>query len=219
MPPQPKPDPEVAAKVAAYNDAVAAAAAALPFHMPIAQVRWVPVDDVRANDYNPNAVASHEMRLLTISIEQDGYTQPVVAVEDPDGGYVIVDGFHRWTVMKTQDAIREKTAGYLPIVVIDKTLAERMAATVRHNRARGKHSVAGMSNLVFGMLMEGTSDAEVCDKLGLEAEELARLKYVTGFAKLYEDGDFSAAYLTDRQLRQKAAYKAEHPDEHLPPEF
>jgi hypothetical protein len=110
------PPAELAEAVERYNAAVKAAAEALPFAMPITQVRLVPVDDVRANDYNPNAVAAHEMRLLAVSIREDGYTQPVVAVEDPAGGYVVVDGFHRTTVMRTQADVRALTGGYLPVV-------------------------------------------------------------------------------------------------------
>jgi ParB-like chromosome segregation protein Spo0J len=129
---------------------------------------------------------------------------------------VVVDGFHRTTVMRTQADVRALTGGYLPVVVLDKPMADRMASTVRHNRARGKHSVGGMSNLVFQMLTEGKTDAEVCNSLGLEPEELARLKFITGYAKLYEDTGFTQAAMTDRQLRQKAEYAEAHPDEQMP---
>lgn len=203
-----------------YNDAVEQAARGLDFPHPVAAVRWVHIDQVQANDYNPNAVAPHEMRLLYTSISEDGYTMPVVTIYDPDiDRYVIVDGFHRYTTMRTQPDVYETTGGYLPIVVIDKPIADRVASTVRHNRARGKHSVSGMSNLVFTMLREGESDATICNKLGLEPEELQRLKYITGFAKLFENHEFSRAVLTARQVKAKAEYAKRHPDEKVPNHF
>lgn len=170
---------------------------------PVDRVIWVPVERVRANDYNPNSVARNEMRLLATSIREDGYTQPVVAVEDDEnpGHYVIVDGFHRYMTCRDHPEIRAMTEGHVPLVVIDKPLASRMASTVRHNRARGKHSVAGMSSLVFGMLEEGMSDEEVCAEMGMEPEELVRLKHVTGFAKLFEDVEYRRSWESRRMGR------------------
>ena len=188
---------------------------------PVGAVRWVPIENVRANDYNPNAVAGPELRLLYTSIREDGYTMPIVTIEDDErpGHYVIVDGFHRYTVMRKFTDIADTSEGHLPIVVIEKPLADRIASTVRHNRARGKHSVAGMGSLVFQMLEEGETDEAICEKLGLEAEELVRLKYITGFAKLYEDHVYSKPVITNRQLQAKAKYKREHPDEEVPTDF
>lgn len=198
----------------AYNQAIQQAAELLPFVSPISKVRWVHIDQVQANDYNPNAVAKNEMRLLHTSIEADGYTQPVVTIWDPDlAKYVIVDGFHRYTVMRTQRDIYDRTGGYLPVVVIDKPIAGRIAATVRHNRARGKHSVTGMSNLVFQMLQEGRSDTEICNEIGLEAQELLRLKHITGFSMLIQDHQYTASWETARQIEAKGVWKAEHPDD------
>ena len=140
---------------------------------PIDRVRWVPAEMVEPNDYNPNAVAKKEMGLLYVSINQDGFTQPIVTIWDPEKHkYVIVDGFHRYFVGSTQADIRQRLSGYLPVVVIDKPINDRMASTVRHNRARGEHSVGGMGKLVFEMLHNGWDDAEVCNHLGLEPEEL-----------------------------------------------
>ena len=174
---------------------------------PISNVMWVPVEKVQANDYNPNSVASNEMRLLYVSISHDGYTQPVVTVYDPDlDKYVIVDGFHRYTTMRRNKDLYEKNEGRLPIVVLSKSINERMAATIRHNRARGKHSVAGMGQIVFNMLKNGATDEAICNEVGLEPEELARLKYVTGFAKLFENAQYGKAWETDRQLEIKKAY-------------
>jgi ParB-like chromosome segregation protein Spo0J len=147
------------------------------------------------------------MRLLYVSISHDGYTQPVVTVYDPDlDKYVIVDGFHRYTTMRRNKDLYDLNEGRLPIVVLQKTMNERMAATIRHNRARGKHSVAGMGQIVFNMLKNGATDEAICNEVGLEPEELARLKYVTGFAKLFENAEFGKAWETDRQLAIRKAY-------------
>ncbi len=175
---------------------------------PVSQVLWVPLEQVEANDYNPNRVAPNELRLLYLSIRADGYTQPVVTIHDKRRDrYVIVDGFHRWLVMKRYRDIAERTGGRLPVVVIDKPLADRMASTVRHNRARGKHSVNGMAGIVFGMLDAGMSDERVCAELGLEADELVRLKYVTGFAKLFENVEYSKAWETRRMIQLRTSWK------------
>lgn len=186
--------------------------------MPVSKVQWIHIDNVRSNDYNPNAVAQQEMRLLHTSISEDGYTQPVVAIEDDEkpGTYVIVDGYHRYTTMRKYQDIFDSTGGYLPVVVIDKPIADRIASTVRHNRARGKHSVQGMGSLVFQMLTAGEDDATICNKIGLEAEELARLKHITGYSKLYKDVEFSNVVLTKTQAEEKAKYAREHRDEQMP---
>jgi ParB-like chromosome segregation protein Spo0J len=205
----------------------------LPWNHPVKTVRWVPIENVRANDYNPNAVAQEEMRLLHTSIAEDGYTQPVVAIVDEEGStpertlYVIVDGFHRFTTMKRYQDIYDTTGGYLPVVVLHKTLEDRIAATVRHNRARGKHSVAGMGNLVFEMLNQGASDETIIQKVGLDPEELARLKHVTGYSKLFEmknkdkgeTPEYSRVVMTGSQLQAKADFKKENPDEHVRADF
>jgi ParB-like chromosome segregation protein Spo0J len=177
------------------------------FDEPVAHMIAVPVDQVEANDYNPNKVATRELTLLHRSIYADGYTQPTVAVYDPERNkYVIVDGFHRWLTMKRSPDIQERTGGRLPVVVLDKSLDERMAATVRHNRARGKHSVAGMSTIVFGMLDQGRSDEDICRELGMEPEELLRLKHITGFAKLFENVEYARAWETRRQIQLRREY-------------
>ena len=175
---------------------------------PVSFVRWVHVDEVTPNDYNPNAVAKVEMALLRKSIEEDGFTQPVVTYRDEERGlYVIVDGFHRYFVLRETPALRERTRDRLPIVVIEKNLSERMASTVRHNRARGKHSINGMANMVYGMLEEGMTDAEVCNALGLEPEELVRLKHVTGYSKLYADVEYNRAWMAASQVEHRVAYR------------
>lgn len=170
--------------------------------MPIDLVRWVPVEKISANDYNPNSVARNEMKLLYLSIWNDGYTQPTVTVYDEENDkYIIVDGFHRFLTMKTNPDISERCGGRLPVVVIDKDINDRMASTVRHNRARGKHAVTGMANMVFSMLDNGMDDADICNELGLEVEELVRLKHVTGFSKLFENADYQKAWETKNQIK------------------
>lgn len=176
--------------------------------MPIDHVQWVPIDRVTPNDYNPNSVAKTEMRLLHTSIKHDGYTQPVVTIHDPERDvYVIVDGFHRYYTMKMNQDIYDACHGLLPIVVIDKDINDRMASTVRHNRARGKHSVQGMANMVFNMLDNGWSDEDICNKVGLGPEELLRLKHITGFSKLFADTEYRKSWMTRSQIRIAKEYR------------
>jgi len=174
---------------------------------PVDLVRWIPIEKVHANDYNPNSVAKNEMRLLYVSISHDGYTQPVVTVyDDAKDEYVIVDGFHRYTTMRLNQDIADRNNGLLPVVVIDKSINDRMASTVRHNRARGKHSVSGMANMVFQMLENGWTDEAICAELGVEADELVRLKHVTGFSKLFENVEYRRSWETKRQIQLRNEY-------------
>lgn len=176
-----------------------------PFkHNPVSRVRYIPLSKIHANSYNPNSVAQQEMRLLHTSIKEDGYTMPVVTFYDREQDeYIIVDGFHRYTVDMRYKDINTLNRGYLPVVVIEKDLADRMASTVRHNRARGKHAVAGMSNIVLQMLKEGKSDAEVCIELGLEVDELIKLKHITGFAKLFDGAKYSNSWESYNQMQKR----------------
>jgi len=181
-----------------------------PVKQPIDFVQWVPVDKVEPNDYNPNSVAKVEMGLLYKSIKHDGYTQPVVAIFDEDKDkYVIVDGFHRYFTCKSNKDIYERNSGYLPVTVIKKDINERMAATVRHNRARGEHSVSGMSNMVFEMLNNGWSDEEICNHLGLDPEEILKLKHITGFSKLFKNIDYNKAWETKRMIKLRKEQETE----------
>lgn len=175
---------------------------------PIDYVRWIPIDKVKPNDYNPNSVAKIEMGLLYKSIKHDGYTQPVVTIYDPDKDiYVIVDGFHRYFTCKTNKDIYERNKGHLPCVVIEKDINERMAATVRHNRARGEHSVSGMANMVFEMLQNGWKDEDICNHLGMEAEEILKLKHITGFSKLFKDAEYNKAWETKTQIKLRKDFE------------
>ncbi len=178
---------------------------------PIDNVKWVPVDKVTANDYNPNSVARTEMKLLHTSIMYDGYTQPVVTIYDAEKDmYVIIDGFHRYLTCKSNADVRERNQGFLPIVVLKKSINDRMASTVRHNRARGKHAVTGMSSMVFQMLENGWEDAQICNELGMEPEELIRLKHITGFSKLFENTDYKKAWETEKQIKLRKKYNTEN---------
>lgn len=176
-------------------------------NQPIDYVRWVNLSDVQPNDYNPNSVAKVEMGLLYKSIKHDGYTQPIVTIwDDEKQKYIIVDGFHRYFTAYQNKDILNRNKGCVPIVVIEKDINERMAATVRHNRARGEHSVQGMSSMVFDMLQNGWSDEDVCNHLGMEAEEILKLKHITGFSKLFEDVDYKQSWETKNMLRMKKEY-------------
>ena len=165
------------------------------YRSPVYNVQAVPIEKIRANDYNPNRVAPPEMKLLEISIWEDGYTQPIVCYYDHENDeYIVVDGFHRYTVMKTSKRIYEREGGLMPVVVIDKDLSDRMASTIRHNRARGSHNVDLMSNIVAELLEMGKSDSWICKNIGMSADELLRLKQITGLAALFKDEEFSKSW-------------------------
>ncbi len=159
------------------------------------QVKSVPIEKIRANSYNPNSVAPPEMELLEVSIWEDGYTMPIVCYYLPgEDIYEIVDGYHRYTVMLTSKRIRDREWSRLPVVVIDKDESSRMASTIRHNRARGSHSIELMSNIVAELTKAGMSDAWILRHVGMDKEELLRLKQVTGLAALFADREFSEAW-------------------------
>ena len=159
---------------------------------PVYNVIAVPVEKVYANSYNPNAVAPPEMKLLEISIWEDGYTMPVVCYyQREDDTYEIVDGYHRYTILKTSKRIYDREKGLLPVAVIDKDQSNRMASTIRHNRARGTHNIELMSNIVSELTKSGMSDAWILKHIGMDADELLRLKQLTGLSELFKDKDFS----------------------------
>ena len=159
---------------------------------PVYNVIAVPIDKVRANTYNPNSVAPPEMKLLETSIWEDGYTMPVVCYYLPtEDVYEIVDGFHRYTILKTSKRIFERENGMLPVVVIDKDDSNRMASTIRHNRARGSHSIDLMVNIVGELKKAGMSDVWIMRHIGMDADEILRLKQLSGLAELFADQEFS----------------------------
>lgn len=162
---------------------------------PVYNVLPVPIELIRANSYNPNAVAPPEMTLLELSIWEDGYTMPIVCYYLADENvYEIVDGYHRYTTMKNSPRIYEREGGMLPVVVIDKDESNRMASTIRHNRARGSHSIELMSNIVSELVKSGMSDAWILRHIGMDKDELLRLKQVTGLAALFKDKEFSESW-------------------------
>lgn len=166
---------------------------------PVDFVRWVKSDAVHGNDYNPNVVAPPEMELLGLSIKADGYTQPIVTMPDEDGS-VVIDGFHRTRVGKEFPEITERVHGYLPVVQIrdDRTdTNDRMASTIRHNRARGKHQVSVMSDIVIELKRRNWSNDRVGKELGMDADEVLRLCQMTGLAELFADEDFSDSWDVD----------------------
>lgn len=162
---------------------------------PVYQVKSVPLEKIRANTYNPNSVAPPEMELLEVSIWEDGYTMPIVCYYlEKEDIYEIVDGFHRYTTMLNSKRIRDREKGHLPIVVIQKDESNRMASTIRHNRARGSHSIDLMSNIVAELTKSGMSDAWILKHIGMDKDELLRLKQITGIAELFKNKNFSDAY-------------------------
>lgn len=167
----------------------------MAFKSPVYRVIAVPIEKIVPNTYNPNAVAPPEMKLLYDSIKADGYTMPIVCYHDRENDqYVIVDGFHRYRVMLEHKDIYEREGGMLPVSVIDKSLDHRMASTIRHNRARGSHDVDLMSNIVKELHELGRSDAWISRHLGMDRDEILRLKQITGLTALFKDVDFGEAW-------------------------
>jgi len=165
------------------------------YKSPVYNVIAVPIEKVTSNDYNPNSVAPPEMALLETSIWEDGYTQPVVTVYDSDTDtYVVVDGFHRYCILRDSDRIREREQGMLPVVVLDTQMHDRMASTIRHNRARGSHNIELMSTIVAELVEMGKGDAWICKHIGMSPDELLRLKQITGVAALFQNQDFSKSW-------------------------
>lgn len=184
-------------KVAALNTVREALHAVSPFAAePVDCVLWVKGDEVAANDYNPNRVAAPEMELLRLSISADGYTQPIVTMPDADRREVI-DGFHRNRVGKECPDVAARVHGYLPVVTIRgdrRDKKDRIAATIRHNRARGKHGVDAMSEIVADLHKRGWDSEKIGKELGMDADEVLRLKQITGLAELFGDREFSEAW-------------------------
>jgi len=188
---------ELPDRVAALNETRALLHVASPFAgEPVDYVRWVPNETVQGNAYNPNVVAPPEMELLRLSIDADGFTQPIVSNQEGDH-LEVIDGFHRHRVGKEYPAIQERLHGYLPVVQIrsDRVDTEdRMASTIRHNRARGKHAVAAMSDIVVELKRRNWSSDRIGQNLGMEPDEVLRLCQISGLAELFSDEEFSASW-------------------------
>jgi ParB-like chromosome segregation protein Spo0J len=158
---------------------------------PVYHIQAIPIEHIHANAYNPNHVAPPEMKLLYESIKEDGYTMPIVVYPLGDGEYEIVDGYHRYTTMLLHRDSYEREGGLLPCSIIDKDVSNRMASTIRHNRARGSHSIELMMNIVGELKKAGMSDAWIMKEIGMDADELLRFKQLSGLAELFRDREFS----------------------------
>jgi len=174
-----------------------------PFNTePVDCVLWVKNDTVHANDYNPNSVAPPEMELLRLSISNDGYTQPIVSMDNSDGTREVIDGFHRNRVGKECSDIQSRVHGYLPVVTIRKSqegINDRVASTIRHNRARGKHRVESMSEIVADLKKRNWSDKKIGKELGMDQDEVLRLAQLTGLTELFQDREFSNAWESEER--------------------
>lgn len=172
----------------------------MAFKSPVYDVISVPIEKIKPNSYNPNSVAPPEMKLLYDSIREDGYTMPIVCYYSKDSDvYVIVDGFHRYRVMLENPDIYEREKGMLPVSVIDKPIEYRMASTIRHNRARGSHNVDLMSNIIKELHEIGRSDAWISKYLGMDRDEILRLKQITGLTALFKDVRFGQAWKPEEE--------------------
>lgn len=170
------------------------------YKSPVYNVVAVPIEKVTANDYNPNSVAPPEMELLETSIWEDGYTQPVVTVYDKENDkYIVVDGFHRFLTLKNSKRILERECGLLPCVVLDKDISDRMASTIRHNRARGSHNIELMSTIVSELVEMGKGDRWICQHIGMSPDELLRMKQITGLAALFRNEEFSKSWEPEQE--------------------
>jgi ParB-like chromosome segregation protein Spo0J len=184
-------------QVAVLNDARKIIHEAGPFkNEPVDCIFWVKSDNIEANDYNPNSVAPPEMELLRVSIASDGYTQPIVSWLR-DGVFEVVDGFHRNRVGREYAEVRERINGYLPVTVINherQDRNDRIASTIRHNRARGKHAVSAMSDIVIELKRRNWSDAKIGRELGMDPDEVLRLSQISGLAEMFQDREFTEAW-------------------------
>lgn len=169
---------------------------------PVDCVLWVKNDLVIANDYNPNKVAPPEMKLLAISVGEDGYTQPIVTSFE-EGHYTVIDGFHRTRVGKEDNTIIERVKGYLPVTIINSDRegrCDRIASTIRHNRARGKHTIAGMTDIIVELKRRNHSNEWIARELGMDADEILRLSQISGLAEMFADKQFSEAWEAENVL-------------------
>lgn len=185
-------------KVKVYNEITAELYEWLGIDCPCCNTQLVPAEQVQGNDYNPNHVAPPEMRLLKLSMSKDGVTMPVVVCDTPDDRahpYTVVDGFHRTTVIQHDRAVREKMRGYVPVSRLNKSLEDRITATVRHNMARGTHQVELSAKLVTMLKKHNWTNARIGKELGMEPDEVLRLKQVTGLAEAFRDEEFSKSWI------------------------
>lgn len=172
---------------------------------PVMGVKLVPITKIYANDYNPNRVASPEMDLLELSISEDGFTQPVVCYhQEKDDKYILIDGFHRYRVAKERLDLE-----FVPVTVIDKPIEERMASTIRHNRARGTHEINGMELIIQNLVTKGWSDKRISKELGMGIEEVFRFKQSSGLKNAFSNHTFSKSWIAfeERYYKKKNEFK------------
>jgi ParB-like chromosome segregation protein Spo0J len=190
-------------KVSAINTIKIALHEISPFNSePVDCVLWVKNSTVHANDYNPNSVAPPEMELLRLSIANDGYTQPIVSMQNEDNTREVIDGFHRNRVGKECEDIQSRVHGYLPVVTIresQKGQNDRVASTIRHNRARGKHKVESMSDIVIDLKRRNWSDEKISKELGMDQDEVLRLCQISGLMDMFKDAEFSQAWIPEEE--------------------
>lgn len=178
---------------------------------PVDCIVWVRSEEIHANDYNPNSVAPPEMELLKRSILQDGYTQPIVSWKNEEK-FEVVDGFHRNRVGKEFSEVRERVHGYLPITIINENRldkGDRMASTIRHNRARGKHKVESMSDIVVELKRRNWSDKKIANELGMDQDEVLRLAQITGLAEMFANQDFSKSWEVEHYEEEMEVIESE----------
>lgn len=186
---------ELSEKITALNSIRHRLHEASPFkNEPCDCILWVKQENVQANEYNPNHVANPEMKLLYESVKTDGYTMPIVTYDLKDGRREIVDGFHRNRIGREHLDIKNRTYGYLPVSTIDKPEDERMGSTIRHNRARGTHGIRPMSDIILDLSKQGWDDTKICVKLGMELDEVIRLKQITGLKEAFMNHEFSRSW-------------------------
>ena len=181
-------------RVEIYNEMTAVLKHMMGLEHPVLAVKLVAPDKIMGNDYNPNRVAPPEMRLLELSMLKDGVTLPVVAARNDKGQYVIVDGFHRTQIVKYYPPVCESLQGYVPVVELNKDISDRIASTVRHNMARGSHKTTLSARLVGLLKKYNWTDKKISQELGMDADEVLRLKQLTGLIEAFADQEFSKSW-------------------------
>ncbi|MCU6183885.1 ParB/RepB/Spo0J family partition protein [Citrobacter cronae] len=182
-------------RIEAINEFRMAIHSVSPFREePVDCVLWIKSDHISPNDYNPNNVAPPEKKLLLKSIEADGFTQPIVVVHSTEEEYEIIDGFHRHELGKNKASLKPRLKGYLPVACLERDRHERRAATIRHNRARGRHQIHAMSEIVRELSQLGWSEEKIAKELGMDNDEVLRLKQINGLQELFADRRFSKAW-------------------------
>lgn len=167
---------------------------------PVSCIQWVPVNQVSANDYNPNHVAPPERRLLLTSLMHTGFTQPLVAWRDTDGRYTLIDGFHRFVLATKRKALYQRLHGHVPVAAVSHAVedkSKRIAETVRHNRARGQHQIQAMSSVVQELSRLGWDNSRIATELGMDADEVLRLKQISGLMDMFQSREFSEAWTVE----------------------